>query len=104
MKFKAGVKLEGITPEALLGLIVSEQAFKATGTEMVITSVKDGVHKVGSKHYEGKAFDLRTKATGLSRRIAQGVKDLLAPVGYDVILEDVDQDNEHLHVEYDPKA
>jgi hypothetical protein len=104
MKFKAGVKLKGLAPEALLGMVVAEQAYKAAGIEMTITSVMDGVHKEGSKHYDGMAFDLRTKATGLAARLYQSVREALAGAGYDVILEDLGGDNEHIHVEFDPKS
>lgn len=103
MKFKAGVSLKGLKPEALLGMIVAEQAYKAAGIDMVITSIKDGVHKEGSKHYSGMAFDLRTKATGLALRLHQSVKEALSGAGFDVILEDLHGDNEHIHVEFDPK-
>lgn len=103
MKFKTGVKLEGLKPETLLGMIVADDAYKAQRLEMTITSVNDSQHKTNSKHYSGHAFDIRTKDTGMPRRLHEEIKKVLSPVGFDVILEDLNGVNEHIHVEFDPK-
>lgn len=48
--------------EELLPLLkAAEAAFKKHDQLMVITSLKDREHSPGSKHYIGKAFDVRTK-------------------------------------------
>jgi hypothetical protein len=36
---------------------------RTVGYELVLTSVRDGVHSDGSKHYIGEAVDIRTWAT-----------------------------------------
>jgi hypothetical protein len=54
---------------------------------------------VGSKHYDGKAFDFRT--WGLSSKQQQEFCDRCAEAlgdEFDVVLE-----SDHLHVEWDPK-
>ena len=104
MKFKVGVGLKSLTPQALLGMIVADAAYKAFNLDMTITSVNDSTHMEKSKHYKGLAFDIRTKGTGMAKRLHGDIQRSLAHIGYDVILEDLEGDNEHIHVEYDPKA
>jgi len=74
-----------------------DQVFQKFGVaEAIITSGRDGIHKVGSFHYEGKAFDLRTF------HVLEALKDELKKelgLKYDVILE-----KDHIHIEYDPKG
>lgn len=82
-------------------MIVASDIFAAENLKAVVTSATSGVHGVGSLHYLGLAFDLRTK--DLSLVTAQYLKDKIkAALGdeFDVILE---TNPPHLHVEYDPK-
>jgi hypothetical protein len=69
-----------------------------------ITSANDGEHSDGSLHFDNRAFDIRIKniiagtefplaARGWAERMRVALGD-----DYDVILED-----DHIHVEYDPK-
>ena len=62
------------------------------GCELVITSAAEGSHSAGSLHYDGKAVDIR-KLGLFHREIVQ----ILGP-GYDVVDED-----DHWHIEWDPK-
>lgn len=76
-----------------------------TDVEPVITSGRDGKHTVGSKHYEGKAIDVR--ANNISDEISQKIADTLqARLGYeyDVDFEQPSPDpaEDHIHIEYDP--
>ena len=96
------------------GVMVSQQVVIAAGVvnaanqlglpvDMVITSGRDGTHKVGSLHYYDKALDFRTKHLIEKDKTALTVtvKKRLGP-DYDVILESRGKTNEHLHVEHDP--
>jgi len=70
---------------------------------LVVTSMKDGRHKVGSKHYDGLAFDMRTTHGNLlaPHEIAYLYHELrkrLDLLGFDTVIE-----NDHLHIEWDPK-
>ena len=99
MQLKTGVKLVGIKPELVLGLYIADSVYRTYQTEMVITSVVDGVHKRKSQHYAGYAADLRI--WGFNRDLLQEVAiEIQKALGedYDVVVE-VD----HLHLEYDPK-
>lgn len=104
LTFKAGVKLRNLQPQMLIAIKVAEQEFSKYNLDTVVTSGNDSEHSNGSKHYVGAALDFRTKHTaGLAKGITKAVSEILTPLGFDVILEDVGEANEHLHVEYDPK-
>lgn len=60
MLLKVGTNFE--PHEKLLPVLRGvELVFKQHQTLMIITSMKDREHSPGSKHYVGKAFDLRIK-------------------------------------------
>lgn len=104
LKFKPGVSLKGLTPQMVLALEVVQEAFKSYGLDTVVTSANDGTHKTNSFHYQGRAFDFRTKHSGnLGKGIAGAIRERLGPIGFDVVYEDPGGENEHIHVEYDPK-
>ncbi|MFW5831267.1 MAG: hypothetical protein ACOCVA_03390 [Prolixibacteraceae bacterium] len=67
--------------------------------EMVVTAGFDGSHMQGSKHYEGNAFDMRSRFYTDSelRTLLDNLRENLGP-HYDVIDE-----VSHIHIEYDPK-
>ena len=97
MKFKDGVVYtrDGIGKI----ILVSEKVYKDMGKECVITSLMDGNHMEGSKHYVGGAADLRIWFfNNAEKRIAVKQLKTYLGVGYDVVLE-----KDHIHVEYDPK-
>ena len=49
MRLKPGVDLSNLTPQALVILIAAQHL----RPDLVVTSGRDGVHKPGSKHYDG---------------------------------------------------
>jgi len=81
-------------------------AFSDAGMECTITSGNDGVHGENSLHSRDglcRALDYRTKdyrsdKLTLRDRIKSDLGD-----EFDVVLEHLGEDNEHIHVEYDPK-
>jgi len=97
MPIKNGVDVGGLKPEILLAYIEACFIWREQGERAVITSGLDGRHMLGSKHYTGNAIDLRTR--GLLNK-AMANEKLASALGsdYDVVLED-----DHIHVEYDPK-
>jgi hypothetical protein len=67
-------------------------------SEAVITSTYEGNHSVSSLHYQNRAFDIRLPGIAAISNVAlELLKKELGP-DFDVILEE-----DHLHVEYDPK-
>lgn len=104
MRFKIGCSLRDLQPQTVLAMYVCDEVYREHGEPMTITSVNDGAHMTGSYHYQGKAFDVRTKSIDSGKRqIVEEVKRRLVPLGFDVVFEGADQLFEHIHVEHDPK-
>jgi hypothetical protein len=73
--------------------------------DMLITSGSEGVHMPGSLHYLDRALDFRTKHLGTANKnaLVTAVKKRLGR-DYDVILENLGETNEHLHIEFDKRS
>lgn len=101
LKFRNGVRV----PKSCIIAVAAVNAANELGYDVVmwVTSGNDKVHMPGSKHFTDDALDFQTKhlPTKAKHEWAAAVKKRLGR-GYDVILEDEDESNEHLHVEYDP--
>lgn len=91
--------MDVMTPQLVLAIIIVEQVYRSFNCDMVITSISDGKHSVGSRHYIGGSFDSRTSNVPERDKapLTAACKAALGP-HYDVILE-----SDHLHVEFDPK-
>jgi hypothetical protein len=101
LKFKSTV----IVPKVCIIAAAVVNAANVLGLpDMLVTSGNDSTHKKGSKHYEDKALDFRTKHLKREQKhaLATGVRARLG-LDYDVILESEGKVNEHLHVEFDPR-
>ena len=103
MRVKGGVDLSCLKPVMSVALDAAQDAYRKYGKDVVITSGCDGIHKPGSKHYEGYAVDLRIRhLEGKDRLIANLIKDALNEQ-WDVVLERDAENGPHLHIEFDPK-
>lgn len=100
LQLKASVKVQGLSNEILLAVVVANSVYAKHGYDCVVTSLLDGKHSMTSLHYCGNAVDLRIR-TFPSRSVAIAVvDDLKSCLGddYDVVLE-----SDHIHIEYQPK-
>ena len=105
--FKPGVSLRGLVPQLAVALQVAEGIFEEVAdAPCVVTSANDSVHGEKSLHYEGRAVDLRVKHLlfGQDRVVADRIRDILGPLGFDVVLEDPNGSNAHIHLELDRRA
>lgn len=96
---KEGVKIVGLKPEAVLGIMICDGVYSKHGIDCVVTSATDSKHGRGSFHYLGMAFDLRTRDmdSNLKQEIVIELRIALGSE-FDVVLE-----SDHIHVEWNPK-
>ena len=101
IKYKKGVRSDGIVPEGAYIIIVAHRVWQRyLRRDLTVTSITDGKHSVNSLHYQGRAVDLRNRnLEDHEQEVA--LQELRRHLGkdYDVVLEPT-----HIHVEYDPKA
>lgn len=102
MQLKTGVNVKGLQPETLLAMILVNQLRAG----IVITSINDSAHMKGSRHYDGYAFDVRTHElqSDIEKDHLVGMIRQSLTQEYDVVFESRGLPNEHIHVEFDPKA
>lgn len=115
IQLKIGVRLAGLVPQMVLASFIVDGVLQTMGVVLcIITSANDGKHSETSLHHgkAGKytdglcrACDYRTKYLGLDTREVELRDKVKAALGqdFDIAMEDVGGENEHLHVEYDPK-
>jgi hypothetical protein len=104
---KVGVSLANLVPQMAVAYTIVAFVMAEWGIPCIITSGNDGKHGENSLHYRDglcRALDFRTKHfNGWKPGLRDAVKTALGE-NFDVVLEDLGGENEHLHVEYDPKV
>lgn len=98
MRLKPGVRVRGVSPEALIAIMVAEGVHREHGEDMRITSITDGLHMSGSYHNTGEAVDIGLPV-GVPHKAGEIRDEIAQRLGsdYDVILE-----SDHIHIEHDP--
>ncbi len=101
--YKNGVRFPMVLGPIWAAIDASASAYGDSGREeMVVTSIFDGKHSRNSLHWSGAAVDLRTVAAGIEEEeaqdIAQLIRSYLPDNEFDVIVED-----DHIHIEWQPK-
>ncbi len=105
MRLTASSRLRSITPQMVFGAMCIESAYREVGVECIVTSAHDKKHGRNSLHFSGNAVDFRTKNVprakldGLVQRCRKN-----CGVDFEVILEFRDEEQEHLHCEYQPEV
>ena len=98
-------RLHGIAPELAFANVVLLGILLKHGAVMTIGHALDGVHARASIHYAGGAEDLSFASTLdllVRQQIYEEWKHSIGP-DFDVLFEDPDGPNEHLHCEFQPK-
>jgi len=93
------VQLSGLRVEIWAAIHHAALIWRQHGMlSLVITSALDGVHSKHSKHYSGDAVDIRSRdlpdAFGMAGELQERMGD-----AYNVLLE-----QDHIHIEYDPRV
>lgn len=100
MILKKGVRLQGIKPELLAGLMVVDTIYKSYDRELVITEIAPTVdHADRSDHNDGRGADLRTSyfPEEIKKQVFNSIKDAL---GDDFLLI---EHTSHFHLGWRPK-
>lgn len=96
LAIKHGVRLRGIDPVLVIGIIIVADVYTDRGATCTLTSVTDGAHMPNSLHNAGLAADFRLpdgELDGLGKEVRAGLgRD------WDVLIE-----GDHMHIEYDPR-
>jgi len=104
LRLKPGVSMKGMSPQVSLGAQIVEGIYlKYNGGELRITSITEGKHMRGSKHFTGCAFDAGVPAAA----VLQIVEECREALGeeWDVIDESKNtKGGPHIHFEWDPKS
>jgi len=104
MRLKLGVKLVDLSSQIVLAAVIVQDAYfkRDPLCSCTITSGNDSKHGDASLHSKGRALDFRTHDYhGDVEKLVQDIRDALGE-NFDVVLEDLNGANEHIHVEYDP--
>lgn len=103
LKLKPSVR---VSPQCIIAVAFINAANELGLTGLrYITSGNDGLHMRGSKHYSDEALDFRSKdlKTVTKHALKAAVQARLGGA-YQVLLEDEGGENEHFHIEHDPRA
>ena len=104
MDVKDGVNFSTLKPTLKMAAKCCERIFKDKGYAFTVTSTGEGIHKKGSLHYCGLAFDCRTRhITGTALPfIYQAVVEYLRNIDWRFqVINDTSVDNPHFHIEFD---
>ena len=105
LQLREGVRINGLKPEALLGMIIVERVFSHYDAVMVVVSVADGDHDGGefstSAHYGGYAFDVLqpSSTVGATEAFEKELQDALG-VEFHVVAH---KTKTHIHVAFIPQ-
>jgi hypothetical protein len=99
LSVKPGVDISHLDPRWLQVLPIIHSCFALHGSDLTITSGRDGDHKEGSLHYAVpmRALDFRIWHVNDVPALAEALRVALGP-DFDVVVEDT-----HIHIELDPK-
>ena len=104
-ELKPGVSVKGIQPEMCIASQVVESVYRHFGENTIITSACGGGDGPTYRHPKGTALDFRTTHVLESRILDYIFGAIKSALGeeFDVLLEARGEENEHIHVEFDPE-
>ena len=95
----------GVQPRLCLLLAAVANVAQELDWDVIITSAVDGCHKIRSRHYTHEAIDVRSKNFPSPQAKDDFIQAVLLRLGtgYEMFLENVGTENEHFHLEWDPR-
>ena len=102
LRWKDSVRFDKLHGAIVLALMRAERIFEDAGEDCWITSGNDSEHMVGSKHYDGRAVDLRLHHITNTATRTLVVSRLRAALGpeYTLLHEDPGKPDEHAHLQF----
>lgn len=107
MIIKPTAVIDYLCTEMFFACGVVEAAFSRTSYKAVVTCGRDSHdNKPLSLHHKGLALDYRIKQVPIEMRkdLVERINGILNPLGFDVLHESIGTENEHIHIEWDPKG
>lgn len=100
-QLKDSVRCDGISPALCWIFWCLNEYARQSQIPIIITSISDGKHVVGSRHYSLEAIDIRSKnfPTRESKREFRSRFELILGEQFRVLLESEGRANEHFHVQ-----
>lgn len=98
LRVKPGVEFTVIAPGGFMLLEAFNEAARAIGHDVTISSACDGKHSgPDDPHHLGKAYDIRTHDIPDKNALLAEIQKRLDPTYFFVFIEDEGTDNEHIH-------
>jgi hypothetical protein len=98
-------RILGFSAPLVLGLGVLNGFSTKNNFDFILSHGIDGIHSRASIHYNGNAADVCYASPVSAQDKLKFWKDLQRSLGqdFDVLFESIGTDNEHLHIEFQPK-
>jgi hypothetical protein len=101
IRWKDTCRFDDINGAIVLAILRADALFAAAGVDCWITSLNDSTHMLGSKHFIGRAVDLRSHHLPEADR-AEFHHKLRVALGpqFTVLYESPRKPNEHYHIQF----
>ena len=100
IRWKDSCRFDDLRSVLVLAVLRADTIYLAEGVnECWITSVNDSTHMATSKHYDGRAVDLRTHNVPNPETVANILRGALGPQ-FTVLYEGAGTSNAHIHVQF----
>ncbi len=103
LRWKDTCRFDSMHPALVLACLRADALYAGYGQDCWLTSVNDSTHLPNSKHYLGRAVDLRVHHLpdeAARETVANTLRSAIGPQ-FTVLYESPGTPNAHLHVEYE---
>lgn len=101
IRWKDSCRFDDLHGAIVLAIVRADAIFAGAGLDCWLTSLNDSTHMTGSKHFIGRAVDLRVHHIPDAQRgeIAHQMRVALGPQ-FTVLYESAGTPNAHLHIQF----